>query len=142
MPESVHVHTHRVGGEDVPAGLAGQVNPWEWVQGVAQPGQVAVQGFPGPVRCLLAPHSVHQFVCRDGVVGLDQQHHQHTALAGMPHFQGVVLTCAGNDHLYGGDGKDHLNGGPGWDYCDGGKGNNDTAVTVGLNRCEFVVNVP
>ncbi len=48
---------------------------------------------------------------------------------------------AGNDRLFGGPGNDTLNGGPGFDRCDGGPGI-DTAVTVGPNRCEVVVNVP
>ena len=78
--EAVHVHRRRLRGQDVAARLVGESDIVGVGEQATQPGQVARQGIPRPVRRLVRPDAVDQLIRWDGTVHVDQQRDQDAAL--------------------------------------------------------------
>jgi hypothetical protein len=90
--ESEDVHPDRIDVQGVPAAPTDdghRICPrlTSLFQQPADPGQVRLQGSPGPLRRCRPPHPVHQHRHRNGTARVDRERGQHLTLLRRPHGQ-------------------------------------------------------
>jgi hypothetical protein len=89
--ESVQVDRRGGGAEQVAPGPPDDPHLRRGAEDPAQPGQVAVERFPGALRNPVGPHPVDELVNRHAPLRVRQERDQYASLSGMAEIDDVVV---------------------------------------------------